>query len=92
MCTFASYPGARECLNDLSEFRFSSNIDSELFFRLSQVCYNIQSLAIEFENSVISNGLAELISAQNNLKYISIVLYYDTKNMYRVLKFLQFLR
>jgi hypothetical protein len=84
MCTFASYPGARECLNGLSEFRCSSNIDSELFFQLSQVCYNIQSLAIEFENSVISNGLAELISAQNNLKYISIVLYYGTKNMYRV--------
>src|SRR5438045_2743122 len=33
------------------------------------MCHNIQSLKIRFEK-VIANGLAELISAQKNLKYL----------------------
>src|SRR5436190_13685252 len=63
-----SYPGAKECLKNLSELRCSSNINSEFFYHLSQFCHNIRSLTIEFEK-IISNELANLISVQKNLKY-----------------------
>src|SRR5207248_6278883 len=37
--SFTSFPGARDCLADLSEFHCSSDID----YKLSQICHNLQS-------------------------------------------------
>src|SRR6266480_4600079 len=65
------YPGARNYFIDLSELCCVSDIYSEFFCMLSQVCHNIQSLDITFV-SVVSNGFADLISAQQNLKYLSV--------------------
>src|SRR6266498_3544595 len=65
---FTTYPGAMDCLRNLSEFKCNSDdLSSEFFYQLSQICHNIQSLTITFEK-VISNGLADLISVQRNLK------------------------
>ena len=41
------------------------------FYRVSQLCHNIQSLTIEI-GDVISNVLADLISTQNNLKSVTL--------------------
>ena len=54
---------------ELTELNCSSDIYSEFFYQISQICHNIQSLTISFEN-VISNGLKDLISLQNNLKSV----------------------
>src|SRR6266498_4194000 len=69
--TFPTYPGAIDCLKYLLEFSCSSDIYSEFFSQLSQVCHNIRSLYIELRYNV-SNGLIDLISVQKNLKYLSI--------------------
>jgi hypothetical protein len=66
-----SYPGAKDCLKNLSELKCSSNISSKFFYQLSQICHNIQSLDITFEK-VNSKGLLDLISVQKNLKCLSI--------------------
>ncbi|CAB5362223.1 hypothetical protein RhiirA5_423748 [Rhizophagus irregularis] len=73
--TFTLYPGAKDCLKNLTELRCNSNISSEFFYHLSQICYNIQSLNIKIEG-IISNGLEDLISSQKNLKYFGIELFY----------------
>ena len=83
--TFTFYPGSKDCLKNLSELYCSSNIYTEFFYQLSQICHNIQSLTIEFEES-ISNGLADLISVQKNLKYISIILYDYLENIPSLIK------
>ena len=67
---FLTYPGATECLRNLSELNCSSNICSKFFYQLSQICHHIQSLGITFEG-VISNGLSNLISVQQNLKNLT---------------------
>ncbi|RIA97861.1 hypothetical protein C1645_813579 [Glomus cerebriforme] len=68
---FDLYPGAKDCLKNLSELYFSSDISSELFFQLSQICHNILSLDISLEQ-VVSKGITDLISVQKNLKYLTI--------------------
>jgi hypothetical protein len=73
--TFALYPGAKDCLKNLTELQCSSNISTELFYQLSQICYNIQSFTIYFKET-ISNGLADLISTQKNLKFFGLILSY----------------
>jgi hypothetical protein len=74
---FTSFPGAKDCLKNLSELYCDSDIYPELFYQLSQICHNLQLLNIKFDN-FISNGLADLISAQKNLKRSEIMLdYYD---------------
>ena len=35
---FTSFPGARDCLTDLSELQCCSSIHSEFFYGLSQIC------------------------------------------------------
>src|SRR3954454_15037757 len=71
---FISIPGVMGCLNNLSELCCSSDICSEFFYQLSQTCRNIKSLSIEFVK-VISNGLADLISVQQKLKYLNVMQY-----------------
>jgi hypothetical protein len=65
--SFTYFPGSR----DLTELRCSSNLPSNFFYQLSQVCHNLQSISIDFHNDV-SNGLKELISLQNNLKNLAL--------------------
>ncbi|GBC41188.2 hypothetical protein GLOIN_2v1784405 [Rhizophagus irregularis DAOM 181602=DAOM 197198] len=61
--SFPHFPGAR----DLSELCVSSDLSSDFFYQLSQICHNLQSISIKFYDS-ITNELNELISSQNNLK------------------------
>jgi hypothetical protein len=68
-----TYPGAESCLKNLSELYCYSNIYPEFFYQLSQICHNIQILWIEFRD-VISNGLADLISVQRNLRCLNLEL------------------
>src|SRR5438034_410618 len=70
--SFTSYPGAKECLKNLSELHCSSNISSEFFYQLSEICHNISLIDITFKK-VISNGLVDFISVQKNLKYFSLI-------------------
>src|SRR5688500_2005356 len=58
-------------LRNLSELHCYSNIDSEFFHQLSQTCYYIRTLKIYFQRT-ISSGLSDLISVQQNLKYLKI--------------------
>jgi len=67
--TFTLYSGGRVCLKDLSEFYCCLAICPEFFYQLSQICHNIQLLKIFFEE-FISKKLVDLISAQQNLKYL----------------------
>ncbi len=60
-----------DCMKDLSVLTCYSNIPSEFFYQLAQLCHNIQSLCITFEIR-ISNGLKDLTSSQNNLKHLSL--------------------
>src|SRR2546421_4366177 len=65
---FTHFPGARDCLTELSELDCDSDVNSEFFYQLSQICHSIQSLTINFGFGV-SSGLRDLISSQNNLKH-----------------------
>src|SRR5581483_4240194 len=60
------------CLTYLSDLRCSSDICSEFFHQLSQICCNLQSLFISFEDEEASNGLKELVVSQNNLKSLGL--------------------
>src|ERR1043165_2107130 len=66
--------GAGECLKHLSKLSCRSNIHSEFFYQLSQICHNIQSLKIRFEDGVL-DGLTDLISAQKDLKHLDMLQY-----------------
>ena len=68
---FACFPEAKICLMNLTEFKCSSYISSEFFYQISKICHNIRSLTIDFED-VISVGLIELISSQNDLKSVTL--------------------
>ena|SRR6266487_3432262 len=54
----------------------NSNVHSEFFYKLSQICHLIHSLIIEFDK-VISNGLTDLIFVQRNLRYLKLSSYYE---------------
>ena len=67
--SFLSYPGADGCLTNLSKLSCNSNIKNTFFYKLSQICCNIQSLTIEFKD-VVSSDLKNLITSHfciNNL-------------------------
>ncbi|RIA93466.1 hypothetical protein C1645_819317 [Glomus cerebriforme] len=61
------FTGAKNCLSDLTELNCSSDIYSEFFYQISQICHNIRFLNIYFV-AVLSDGLTNLISLQNNLE------------------------
>jgi hypothetical protein len=75
--SFIRYPGAKDYLRNLSKISCSSGINSTFFYKLSQISCNIQSLTIEFKDTV-SEDLKNLISSQNNLKYLSLIQYNNT--------------
>src|SRR5581483_6716231 len=69
------YLGAKNCLKNLSELYCGSNSYSEIIiYQLSQICHNLLSLSIEFENEN-SNRFIDLISVQKNLRYLTIYAY-----------------
>ncbi|PKC03127.1 hypothetical protein RhiirA5_424232 [Rhizophagus irregularis] len=82
--TFILYPGAINCLKDLTELSCRSDIYPEFFYQLSQICHNIQHLDITFKE-VISNGLSDLISVQKNLKYLDIMQYYECRDLTNII-------
>ena len=53
-----------------------SNIYSEFFRQISQICHNLLSLEITIGDA-IPDGVADIISIQRNLKYLSIFNYYS---------------
>ena len=65
---FTHFPGARDCLTDLSELRA---VQILITSRLKYLCHNLQSLTIDCESQV-SNELKELVSSQNNLKNLKL--------------------
>src|SRR5436190_2236261 len=79
LVTFTTYPGAEDCLKNLSKLSCYSNNCPEFFYQLSQICHNIQTLYIEFRD-VVSNGLTDLISVQKNLKHLDLSQYIYCKN------------
>ncbi|PKY40226.1 hypothetical protein RhiirA4_453550 [Rhizophagus irregularis] len=78
--SFLHYSKAKDCLTKLSKLSCNSNVKFSFFHKLSQICFNIQSLTIEFKKP-ISNDLKDLISSQNHLKYLSLRLKYDITDM-----------
>jgi hypothetical protein len=74
---FTHFPGAVDCLKDLTVLNCSSDLHFEFFNQLSQICCKIQSLNIEFKGFV-SHGLKDLILSQNGLKYLSLIQSYDS--------------
>ena len=77
---FTSFPGANDCLQNLSKLCCCSDHDTELFYQLSKICHNMQSLDITFIED-ISNGLLDLISAQQNLKCLRIIKKFECKDL-----------
>ncbi|RIA92237.1 hypothetical protein C1645_846278 [Glomus cerebriforme] len=69
--TLTHFSETKVCLTNLSELKCSSNINSDFFYQLSEICQNIQTLDIEF-GCTISNGLIEMISSQDKLKHLSL--------------------
>ncbi|RIA92708.1 hypothetical protein C1645_820297 [Glomus cerebriforme] len=66
---------AIDCLTDLSELHCSSELPPEFFYHLSKICHNLHSLIIDihcFYRNSENYGLNELISSQNNLKFLDL--------------------
>ncbi|EXX67504.1 uncharacterized protein OCT59_001419 [Rhizophagus irregularis] len=70
--SFPHFPGAR----DLSELCCGSDLPSDFFYQLSQICHNLQSISIDFRSSV-TDELKGLISSQNNLKDLNLSAFDD---------------
>ncbi|CAB4373746.1 uncharacterized protein OCT59_001259 [Rhizophagus irregularis] len=69
--SFPYFPGIR----NLSELHCSSNLPSNFFYQLAQLCHNIQTLSIDFHNYEALNELKEFISLQDNLKSLTLSAY-----------------
>ncbi len=81
---FLTYPGAIDCLKDLSELKCDSGLYFQIFFWLSQICHHLQTLKISLK-SVISYGLMNLILVQQNLKYLDLYNYSNCKDLSMIL-------
>ena len=77
---FTTYPGAIDCLKNLSKLNCDSDNHSELFYQLSQICHHIQSLEINVQR-VISGRLKDLISVQQKLKHLSLNMYFYSEDL-----------
>jgi hypothetical protein len=66
---------AKDNLRNLSHLYCSSDISPEFFYQLAQICKKILLFDVTIEQD-ISDGLAEVISAQKNLVCFSIYMYY----------------
>jgi hypothetical protein len=77
---FISCSESKDCLKNLTELHCSSNISSKFFYQLSRICYNIQSITIEYKK-IILNELYNLISVQKNLEYFDIRMHNELINV-----------
>ena len=68
-----NYPKAKYCLKNLSELHCNSNVHSDLFYQLSQICHNLLSFFIELDDDITSDGLIEFISVQKKLRYLLVL-------------------
>lgn len=66
-------------LHDLSELHCHSVFPHDVYHQLSEICHNIQHLDVSLEFST-SDGFAEFISVQRNLKYLYIWQYKNLEN------------
>ncbi|RIA89580.1 hypothetical protein C1645_876620 [Glomus cerebriforme] len=73
---FINFPGARDCLTNLSKLNCSSKVYPGFFHQLSQICHDIQSLYIRYVHNVPVES-KDLISSQNNLKSLTFIRFYD---------------
>ncbi|RIA79198.1 hypothetical protein C1645_841294 [Glomus cerebriforme] len=71
---FIDFSEAKNCLKNLSKLKCNSYTHAEFYHQISQICHNIQKLDLVY-CITISNNMKELISLQNDLKYLS--LYYS---------------
>ena len=62
-------------LKNLSELTCTSISDYDLINQLSQICHNLLSLRLEYNRHIILDVFADLISAQNKLKYLYIEIF-----------------
>jgi len=87
---FITYPGAIDCLSNLSELNCDSGISFEFFHPLSQISHNIQTLVITTTHGQIlnENGLSDLISGQKNLKHLIIRTCYNDDNNFEKINLL----
>jgi len=83
---FITYPGAIHSLRNLSKLKCNSDIGSEFFFQLSQICHHIQTLDITVKD-LASNGLSDLLSVQRNLKSLRLFSLSDCKNFRELFTF-----
>ena len=81
---FITYPGAIGCLRNLSELTCDTDIDSEFFCQMSQICHNLQSLKIIIRD-IVSDGLTNLISFQQNLRYLYLSNFSESGNWARII-------
>src|SRR5581483_9370093 len=58
----AAFPGAKDCLKNLTELNYRTYIPLKFLHHLSKICHHIKSLTIEFkELVVVSDELADLL-------------------------------
>ncbi|RIA78885.1 hypothetical protein C1645_842135 [Glomus cerebriforme] len=87
MTNFLNSFEARDCLQNLSELRCSSNLDPDFCYQLSQICKNIKSITIEFKYSIL-HGISHLIFSQNGLKSLTFIQhsYYNYSSNYQIIQ------
>ncbi|RIA87405.1 hypothetical protein C1645_827826 [Glomus cerebriforme] len=76
---FISYPRAKNCLKDLSELYYDSDVNPNLIYQLSRICHNILSIKIIIQRKNMTNELdelANLIAVQKNLNCLQIYLWH----------------
>src|SRR6266540_1425115 len=80
---FTIYPGAIDCLRNLSELKCDAFICSGFLSQISKICHNLQSLELYIQDT--SDELANLISIQQDLKYLSIIDYSDDGKLTKII-------
>ncbi|RIA84328.1 hypothetical protein C1645_832442 [Glomus cerebriforme] len=84
---FTFFSEAKDNLVNLTELQCRSDINSEFYSQLSQICHKLQSLTVKFVPKHFPSELKELISLQKNLKNLTLFIHdeEDWKNIISVL-------
>uniref|UniRef100_U9U3I8 F-box domain-containing protein n=1 Tax=Rhizophagus irregularis (strain DAOM 181602 / DAOM 197198 / MUCL 43194) TaxID=747089 RepID=U9U3I8_RHIID len=62
-------PETKDCLESLCELTFDTLIDPRYFYKLANICQQIQRMIIINKNIKANHGTTKLIELQKNLKY-----------------------
>ncbi|EXX55839.1 uncharacterized protein OCT59_026654 [Rhizophagus irregularis] len=62
-------PEIKDYLESLCELTFDTLIDPRYFYKLANICQQIQRMIIINKNTKVNNGTTKLIELQKNLKY-----------------------